>query len=80
MMLYIAPDRVEMKRAARDYHPGAGRLTRQANNGLTYSVTGIYGDATLANWGKGRAAVEARTAAILNDLERLRAEPVPRTP
>ncbi|MEP7247612.1 MAG: creatininase family protein [Gammaproteobacteria bacterium] len=80
MMLYIAPDRVDMRHAARDYHPGPGRLTRRRNSGLTYSATGIYGDATLATWGKGRAAVEARIAAILRDLERLRAEPLPRSP
>jgi creatinine amidohydrolase len=77
MVLYIAPERVEMAKAARDYRPGHGRLTRVPGAPGTFSPTGIYGDATLATWAKGRAVVEARLAAILSEIEQLRAEPLP---
>jgi creatinine amidohydrolase len=77
MMLYIAPDSVDMSRAARDYHPGAGRLTRTPGAPGTWSPTGIYGDATLATREKGRIVVEAKVAGILADIARLRTTPVP---
>jgi creatinine amidohydrolase len=77
MMLYIAPQSVDMTKAARDYHPGKGRLTRKLGPDGTFSPTGIYGDATLATWGKGRAVIEAMVAGILADIERLRAEALP---
>jgi creatinine amidohydrolase len=77
MMLYIAPEAVEMAKAARDYRAGQGRLTRQAGTQGIFSPTGIYGDATLATWAKGRSVVEARLTAILTEIERLRAEPLP---
>ena len=77
IMLYIAPDKVDMARAARDYHPNQGRLTRQPDSGGTYSATGIYGDATLATWAKGRAVIEAMVEGILADIHRVRSEPLP---
>ena len=77
MMLYIAPETVDMAEAAREYRPGQGRLTRTAGSEGIFSSTGIYGDATLATWAKGRAVVESRLIAILGELERLRAEPLP---
>jgi len=77
MMLYIAPQSVDMSKTARDYHPGQGRLTRRADSEGTFSPTGIYGDATLATWAKGQAVIEAMLAGIVADVERLRTEPLP---
>jgi creatinine amidohydrolase len=77
MMLFIAPQAVDMAKAARDYHDGQGGLTRKAGAHGIFSATGIYGDATLATWAKGRAVVEARLHAILSDIEQLRAESLP---
>jgi creatinine amidohydrolase len=82
MLLYMAPGTVDMSRAARDYHPGAGRLTRDSlravREDLLYSRTGIFGDATLATREKGRQYVEARVLDILADIEALRRMPIPR--
>jgi creatinine amidohydrolase len=77
VMLYIAPESVDMSRAVRDYHPGKGRLTRALGGTGVYSPTGIYGDATLATWAKGRAVVEAMVVGILRDIDSLRSEPLP---
>lgn len=79
MMLYIAPERVDMTKAAKDDSPqGRGGLTRKPGGPGTYSVTGIWGDATLATREKGRVVVEATVTGILGDLERLRGAPLPR--
>ena len=77
MMLYIAPHSVDMGKAARDYHPGQGRLTRTPGGEGIYSPTGIFGDATLATLEKGRIVVEAKVAGILADIARLRAAALP---
>jgi len=77
VMLYIAPERVEMGKAVCDYHPGAGPLTRQPGAPGTYSASGVFGDATLAQWDKGRDVAEAMLAGILDDIERLRADGLP---
>ena len=77
MMLYIAPHTVDMSKAARDYHPGSGRLTRREGGEGVYSPTGIYGDATLATVQKGVAVVEATVRVIVSDIEALRCTPVP---
>src|SRR3954449_4728122 len=48
MMLYLAPESVDMKKAVRDYHGDApGGLTRDPNGRGVYSPTGVWGDATL---------------------------------
>ena len=78
LMLYIAPQSVDMRKAARDYHPGSGRLTRTSGPEGIYSPTGIYGDATLASRDKGRAIADAMTRGILDEIARLREEPLPR--
>jgi creatinine amidohydrolase len=57
MMLYIAPDRVDIR------VDGAG----------TYSASGVWGDATLATVEKGRIVVEATVDGVLRDIESLRA-------
>ncbi len=77
MMLYMAPASVEMGKAVKDYHPGEGRLTRDPKKeGMTYSASGVFGDATLATREKGRRITEALVAVILREIEELRrAEP-----
>jgi creatinine amidohydrolase len=78
MMLYIAPDRVDMSKAVRDWRPKQGKgFNREPGGSGTWSASGVWGDATLASVDKGRVIVEALTTAILDDLARLRAEPTP---
>ncbi len=79
MMLYIAPDTVDMKKAVKDYHPegGSGGLTRNPKGPGLYSASGILGDATLATREKGRIVVEALVAAIRREIDALAAALVP---
>jgi creatinine amidohydrolase len=74
MMLYIAPDRVEMDKAVREDNPRrpGGGLTRTDSGRGVYSESGVWGDATLATREKGRIIVEATVAGILEDIEKLR--------
>jgi creatinine amidohydrolase len=79
MMLYIAPDRVDMRLAVReDSTSRPGGLTRRVGGAGTYSASGVWGDATLATLEKGRIVVEATVEGILRDIETLRAAPLPR--
>ncbi len=84
MMLYIAPETVDMRKAARDIpaSDGPGPLTlRQDNPYGRYSPTGIYGDATLASMEKGKLVVEAMVMSINREIDALRkASPLARTP
>lgn len=75
IMLHLAPERVDMTRATRDYHAGEGPLTRDATRSGKFSPTGSWGDPTLATLEKGQRFTEALVAAILRDVEGLRAEP-----
>ena len=74
MMLYIAPDRVDMDKAVREDNPRqpGGGLTRTDSGRGVYSESGVWGDATLATEEKGRVIVEATVSGILADIERLR--------
>jgi creatinine amidohydrolase len=73
MMLYIAPQSVQMKKAARDLNPNQpGGLTRDPKGKGTYSPTGAWGDPTLASREKGQAVVEALVTTILKDIDDLR--------
>lgn len=72
MMLYIAPELVDMDKAADHYHPADRGLTRNPQGRGTYSATGIYGDATLATRAKGEQVVEAMVTGMLQDIEILR--------
>ena len=73
MILYMSPDDCDMSKAVKDYHPGKGGLTRDAKkDGMTYSASGVFGDATLATKEKGRIVTEALVQAILKDIEELR--------
>jgi len=74
MMLYIAPEIVDMKKAKKDFHArkGRGPLTRnpKAEKGV-YSPTGVWGDPALATRDKGRIVVEAMVKEILQDIREL---------
>jgi creatinine amidohydrolase len=79
MMLYIAPETVDMKKAARDIpkNDGPGPLTLDSANAFgRYSPTGIYGDATLATKEKGKILVEAMVTGINEEINALRSAPV----
>jgi len=76
MMLCIAPELVDMNKAGKDYHPGAGGLTRDPRRTGAYSPTGIYGDATLATREKGEQVVEAIVTGMLREIENLRRCPL----
>ncbi|HEY6178931.1 MAG TPA: creatininase family protein, partial [Kofleriaceae bacterium] len=77
MMLYIAPDTVDMSRAVKDYHAGSGPLTRNPDGPGVYSPTGCWGDPTLATRAKGERLVDALVDALVADVAALRAAPLP---
>lgn len=78
MILYMAPERVDMSKAVKDDAPrGVGGLTRDPNGRGTYSPSGVWGDATLATREKGRLIVEESVAGILREIEALRRTPLP---
>ncbi len=72
MMLYIAPKTVDMSRAVKEYNPGRGPFSREPTDAGVYSVSGVYGDATLASRAKGERFVEALVSGVLADIEALR--------
>lgn len=76
MMLYIAPDRVDMQSAVCDYSPGRG-LSRTPVPGKAHSPSGVYGDATLATVEKGEKFVAAVVAGLIAGVEKLRAAQLP---
>jgi creatinine amidohydrolase len=77
MMLVIAPETVDMSKAVKDFDKtGRGRLTRDQTSGKTYSPTGIWGDASLANVEKGTAVVKSLMSGLLEDIARLRRLPL----
>lgn len=79
MILYIAPDRVDMSKAVADAQPDGELpgLSRDPNTRKTYSKTGIWGDPTLATREKGELVVEAIVAGMLRDIEALRTAELP---
>jgi len=77
MMLFIAPEVVDMKKAVKDYHEGSGGLTRDPKGRGSYSASGIYGDATLATREKGEQIMNQMVVNIAADIEKLRAAPLP---
>jgi len=73
IMLVLAPDRVDMWKAVKDFVRGKGRLTRDPKNAEgTYSPTGTWGDPTLATREKGRHVIEAFLAHVHREVEELR--------
>jgi creatinine amidohydrolase len=78
LMLYIAPETVDMRQAVKDYHPGPERgLTRERGTKRTYSASGVFGDATLATREKGEVVAEAMVKGMLADIEATRTAPLP---
>ena len=76
MMLFIAPESVQMNKATRDFNPKQfGGLSRDPKGGGTYSPTGAWGDPTLATREKGQAIVESLLTTILKDIEDLQGAP-----
>ncbi len=74
IMLVLAPDRVDMTKAEKDFHPGGkGGLTRDPKGAATYSPTGTWGDPTLASREKGRHVVQHLLTAVIAEIEALRA-------
>lgn len=75
MMLYIAPERVDMTKAVRDYdaRPNRKGLTRNPEGSGSYSPTGTWGDPTLATREKGRIIVETTVSEIVKQLRELKA-------
>jgi creatinine amidohydrolase len=73
MMLFIAPSTVDMSKAVKDYHPSSkAGLTRDPAGNGSFSVSGIYGDATLATRQKGEIVVRAIANGIRKEIEVLR--------
>lgn len=73
MMLYIAPESVDMSKAVKDYDPRPNRpgLSRNPEGRGSYSPTGIWGDPTLASEGKGRIIVETAVKEIIRQVKEL---------
>jgi creatinine amidohydrolase len=81
MMLYMAPETVDMSKAVKDFNPNnLGPLTRNPNGKGVYSPTGIWGDPTLATQAKGRIFTEALVAGILKEIDETRGASVPKSP
>lgn len=73
MMLVIAPETVDMSKAVKDFDKtGRGRLSRSQDAGKTYSPSGIWGDASLANVEKGQAVVKSLISGILEEITKMR--------
>jgi creatinine amidohydrolase len=73
MMLYIAPETVDMAKAIKDFDPRPGRhgLTRDPDGAGTYSPSGVYGDPTLATREKGKVIVETTVREIVRQVREL---------
>jgi creatinine amidohydrolase len=73
MMLYIAPETVDMSKAVKDYdsRPNRRGLTRDPEGKAHYSPTGIWGDPTLASREKGKIIVENTITAIVKQVKEL---------
>lgn len=78
MMLWIAPETVEMAKAVKDCdEKGQGGLTRDPAGVGTYSPTGIWGDPTLATREKGERLCAELVRILVADIEALRGASVP---
>lgn len=73
MMLYIAPETVDMSKAVKDYdaRPNRRGLTRDPEGSGHYSPTGIWGDPTLATREKGELIVETTVKEIIKEVQAL---------
>lgn len=77
MMLFVDPSAVDMKKAVREYAPGAGALTRKKDTPGVFSESGVLGDATVATREKGATLVDALLGGILQDIENIRKARLP---
>ena len=75
IMLYIAPQSVDMRRAEKDFPHGAGPLQWQDPKAPMFSPSGVFGDAKLATRDKGEKLVRAQIDFIVREIESLRAGP-----
>jgi creatinine amidohydrolase len=73
MMLYIAPETVNMSKAVKDFdsRPGRRGLTRDPEGEGHYSPTGIWGDPTIASKKKGKVLVETAVKEIIEQIKEL---------
>lgn len=73
MMLYIAPETVDMSKAVKDFdsRPNRRGLTRNPEGQSHYSPTGIWGDPTLASKKKGKVLVETAVKEIIKQIKEL---------
>ena len=73
MMLYIAPEVVDMSKAEKDYdsRPNRKGLTRDPRGEGIYSKTGIYGNPTLANKEKGKVIIDFLIKHIVKEIKEL---------
>jgi creatinine amidohydrolase len=74
MMLYLAPQSVDMSKAAKDFPHGKGRLQWRDANAPGYSPSGVFGDASLATREKGERVTRALIDFIVREIEMLKAE------
>jgi creatinine amidohydrolase len=74
MMLYIAPESVDMGKAAKDFPHGQGGLQWRNAGAPMYSPSGVFGDATLATREKGEQIVRAQINFIVREIEKLKTE------
>lgn len=79
VMLYIAPEVVDMRQAVKDVHSerGRGGLTRDPQGDGVYSASGIYGDPTGASAERGRMLAGELLQGLLDDIAALQREPLP---
>lgn len=78
LMLYIAPETVDMTKAVKDWAPKTKKgFSRTPDGPGHYSKTGVWGDATLATREKGEILAEAMVTGMLAEIEALRSSPLP---
>jgi len=70
LMLHIAPEVVDMSKAVDDGIEGDGKLSRVRGEGI-WSVSGVYGQATLATASKGNLVAEAMVECAVRGILRL---------
>ncbi len=73
MMLYIAPETVDMIKAVKDFdpRPNSEGLTHNPEGKGHYSPTGIWENPTLAGRKKGEIIVEATIKEVIKQVQRL---------
>ena len=70
LLLHIASEVVEMSKAVDDGRDGEGMLSRTPGKGV-FSVSGVYGQATLATAEKGKLVADLLVDTVLGDINRM---------